>query len=107
MNKVEVKEKDKTINIIIKEPEEPIIRGKSEPDERIINYGITKNGELKILEIAYPKSIYNFNNVSKVAEELDNIINKAGCSRCVIMSVTSKAKKSFAIPTLRDILEVY
>lgn len=106
MSEVEVKEDDRSIKILIKEPEKPIITGKSEPDERIIDFGVMKDGTLKVLQVEYPKTIYRTNDIKKVADDLQTLINKEGCSSCLVMSVTEKARKSFFIPTLRDILNI-
>jgi hypothetical protein len=104
---VQVKSNDDIASIVFTDLDAPeyLIEKDTEPDLTTVKVGITKSGEVRVRQVDFPKLLYEEAEIQNVANKIQSRFNEEGCRSCVAMAEVRMAKKSFILPTLKDLAE--
>lgn len=112
--RVDVVEDDEFYRMVFEGNSDSGVSTQIEPDDRQIKLLLTAKKDesdpnkpivdVSIQEISFPKHLYSKQDVVKASKVLEDAIAKEKCAPCVILSVTEKTKKTFIIPTLRELI---
>jgi len=105
---VEIYESDSTWLLKLKDEsnvnnKDNIITEVEDDDDRTIKVAIG-DGKLSIISVEYPKSIYDGQDIIKVAKRIET--EGSNCPSCKILSAVRSTRKNFIIPTMKDILNI-
>jgi hypothetical protein len=87
--------------------EEYVFKKKLEPDEKNVQVGLTKKGEMRINTIEYPKTIYDPMVVRETADKIRARFEQEGCKPCIAMHEANETRKSFLMATPKDLLDEF
>lgn len=112
--RVSVIEDEDNYRLVFEGDAEEAVTTEIEPDDRHITLSLAAKRDpddpdkpmvdVSIKEVAFPKQLYSKTDVAKAANVLEEAIRKEQCAPCVILSTTERTKKTFIIPTVRDML---
>lgn len=92
------------IKLIDEDSKEYILDRSIEPEDKPIIIGLTREGEVRIKEVNFPKSTYSYQDVKATADRISDRFNQEGCKSCIALSEVGNTEKTFLVPTPRDLV---
>ncbi|SPF49615.1 hypothetical protein SBF1_4590002 [Candidatus Desulfosporosinus infrequens] len=93
------------IVLIDEEKNEYLLEKKVEPDDKTVIIGLTKQGQVVIKEVDFPKnSVYTSEDVQDTANRIQQRFHQEGCRSCTVIGEANNTKQTFILPTPKQIL---
>jgi hypothetical protein len=80
-----------------------LLEKKLEPDDKNVLIGLTKQGEVRIKEIEFPKTLYSKESVERTANKIKQRFEQEGCRSCIALAEANNTEKTFLIPTAKKL----
>ena len=101
---VQFKETDDFFGIALVDSDSYLLEKTIEPEEKSVVVGLTTDGEVRIKEINFPKTLFSKEDVERTAQSIKNRFEQEGCRSCIAMAEADKTKKTFILPTPRQLV---